>query len=863
MESSPRLFLIDTYGLIFRAYYGRARAAVPSMRTTRGEPTEAVYVFATMLRRLLRDQRPDYVAAVWEGEGPTFRDDEFADYKAHREATPEELQQQIPLIRRLLEAQRTPVLACDGYEADDVIGTLARQAAEHDVDVFLISSDKDLMQLVDERVKLLNPMKNDQIFDADGVKEFMGVTPKQVIDLLALKGDSVDNIPGAPGIGDKGARQLIEEYGSVEEAIRRADEVQRKAYRESLQNNQDQILLSKRLATIAVDAPIELDLDALAVGEPDLDKVRALYTELEFHSLLSELDVPEEQKDTATTVVQTPEALAEWLAAQPAGPLAVAVSLHDAGDDAVIEAGGVALSAQAGDAAFAAAADLALVKPLLEDAARAKRVHDEKSTLKALRRRGVELRGVIDDTMLAGFLVDSSRTDYSLPKAVARKLGVQLDDDLGRAADLIRALGVALEPELEQGELQDVYRRIEMPLAPILAAMEETGVLVDAAVLHAQSDEMAKEIWTIEQDIHELAGGRDFNVNSTKQLADILFDELGLPAPPRRGKTKARSTAADVLEGLAPDYPIAGKILEYRELSKLKSTYVDALPNQIDPRDGRIHTTFNPTGSATGRLSSSDPNLQNIPIRTESGRRIRAAFIAPPGHKLLAADYSQIELRVLAHVSGDKTLQDAFRKGEDVHTRTAAEVFGVPPMMVGPEERRRAKAVNFGIVYGLSPFGLSQQLGIPQKEARDYINAYLELYSGVKKYMDSTVAQARREGYSKTMFGRRRPITDLGSRNPAARGFAERTAINSPIQGAAADLIKLAMIDVDRLLREKELGSRLLLQVHDELLLEVPDAEVEAVGPLLKRAMEQVHELAVPLVADLKVGLNWRDLKAL
>ena len=529
-------------------------------------------------------------------------------------------------------------------------------------------------------------------------------------------------------------------------------------------------------------------------------------------------------------------------------------------DPAVIDPGGVALCAEAGEAAFIPVERLEIAAKLLEDADRPKRVHDAKSALKALRAHGVELRGVVDDTMLAAFLVDSSRTDYSLVKTVARKLGVQLGADLGRAADLVRALGETLQPEIEKYGLDDVYRSIELPLAPILAAMEETGVLVDADVLRAQSDEMAKEIWTIEQDIRELAGGREFNVNSTKQIADVLFDEPGR-APARRGKTKARSTAADVLEGLAAEYPIARKILEYRELSKLKSTYVDALPNQID-RATAASTTFNPTGSATGRLSSSDPNLQNIPVRTESGRRIRAAFIAKKGCRLLAADYSQIELRVLAHVSGDKTLQDAFRKGEDIHTRTAAEVFGVPPMMVGPEERRRAKAVNFGIVYGLSPFGLSQQLGIPQKEARDYINAYLELYAGVKKYMDSTVAQARRDGYSKTMFGRRRPITDLDSRNPSARGFAERTAINSPIQGAAADLIKLAMIEADRRLRQAKLGARLLLQVHDELLLEVPDDEVDVVGPLVKRAMEHVRQLDVPLVADLKVGDNWRDLKA-
>ena len=856
-NSTPRLFLIDTYGLIFRAYYGRARAAVPSMRTTSGEPTEAVYVFATMLRRLIRDHKPDYVAAVWEGEGPTFRDEQFTAYKANREETPEDLKKQIPQIRRLLEAMQTPVLASDGYEADDVIGTLAKQAAEHDVDVFVISSDKDLMQLVGDRVKFLNPMKNDTIYDSTGVKEFMGVEPLQVIDLLALKGDAVDNIPGAPGIGDKGAKQLIEEYGSVEEAIKNAEQVKRKTYRESLVNNEDQILMSKRLATIALDAPVSLDLDALAAAEPDIDKLRTFYTELQFHSLLSELEVPEDQKDTETTVCESSAALDKWLKARPEGQLTV-VAAFPKGD---IATGGVAFSVEAGAAAFVPAAELEAARATLEDAQRPKRVHDWKTMLKALRKRGVELAGVEDDTMLAAFLVDSSRTDYSLEKAVARKLGVQLDDDLGRAADLVRALGETLAPEIERDELEEVYRGIELPLAPILAAMEEAGVLVDPKVLADLSEELGGDIVLLEAEIRELAGGREFNVASPKQLGDVLYDELGLPAPPRRGKTKARSTAADVLEGLAAEYPIARKVLDYRELTKLKSTYIDALPNQISPDDGRIHTNFNPTGSATGRLSSSDPNLQNIPIRTETGRRIRGAFVAADGHCLLGADYSQIELRVLAHVSGDKTLQESFQKGEDIHTRTAAEVFGVPPMMVGPEERRKAKAVNFGIVYGLSPFGLSNQLGIPQKEAKAYIDAYLELYAGVKKYMDSTVRQARKDGYVKTMFGRRRPITDLDSRNPSARGFAERTAINSPIQGAAADLIKLAMIEVDRGLRAEKLSARMLLQVHDELLLEVPMDEVEAAGALVKRSMEDVHKLAVPLVAEVKTGANWRDLK--
>ncbi|MEZ5392680.1 MAG: DNA polymerase [Bryobacterales bacterium] len=486
----------------------------------------------------------------------------------------------------------------------------------------------------------------------------------------------------------------------------------RKTYRESLQNNVDQILLSsKKLATIAADAPVELDLDHLSRNEPDLEALRDVYTELEFHSLLSELDIPAEQKQTETTEIGSAADFDAWLAKNDARPLTVAL-----GTDESLVIAGLAFCAESGDAASLKPEVLQAARAVLEDESTAKRVHDGKTALRALRAAGVELRGVVDDTQLAGFLVDSSRSDYSLSNAVARVLGAQIDDDLGRQADLIRAMGETLAPSIERMELEQVYREIELPLTPILAAMEDVGVLIDRAMLENLSQEMEGQVAAIEKSIYELAG-HEFNVGSPKQLGEVLYDEMGLPEPPRRGKTKSRSTAADILEGLAPAHPIAAKILEYRELTKLKGTYVDALPAQIDRATGRLHTTFNPTGSATGRLSSSNPNLQNIPIRTEAGRLIRAAFIAPEGSKLLAADYSQIELRVLAHVSGDKTLQDAFQKGEDIHTRTAAEVFGIPPMMVGAEERRRAKAVNFGIVYCLSPFGLSIQLGIPQKEA--------------------------------------------------------------------------------------------------------------------------------------------------
>ncbi len=857
-SQAPRLFLVDAFGLIFRAFYGRARAAVPSMRTAAGLPTEAVYVFTNMLRKLVREHKPDYLAVVWEGEGPTFRDDAFEHYKANREAMPEDLATQLPLIRKLLDAMCIPVVKEDGFEADDSIGALAKQAAEHDVDVFVVSSDKDLMQLVGDRVWFLNPMKNNMIYDAKGVKEFMGVEPKQIIDLLALKGDAVDNIPGAPGIGEKGALQLIETYGSVEEAMAHADEVKRKAYRESLQSNQEQILLSKKLATIAVDAPVTLNLEDLRLAEPDVEALRSLYTELEFRSMLSELEVPEpEQTTVASRIFENPAEFRAWLAEQKTTPVSVWVDLDPT--EKIYE-GGIAFCSEAGHSVQLPTKDAAVAKDFLEDPAAPKRVHDAKTSIHALRTIGIDLRGVTDDTMLAAFLVDSTRTDYSLPKAAARILSVQPDGDLCRAVDLVQRLGETLSPDLDSMELRPAYETIELPLSRVLADMEEAGILLDRNILESLSIEMQVEIEGIAAEVYRLAG-RELNLNSPKQLGEVLFDELNLPAPARRGKTKSRSTAADVLENLAAEFPIAQKILDYREYAKLKSTYVDALPLLVNEKTGRLHTTFNPTGSATGRLSSVNPNLQNIPIRTEMGRRIRTAFVAPPGMKLLGADYSQIELRVLAHVSGDKALQDSFQKGEDIHTRTAAEVFGIPPMMVGAEERRRAKAVNFGIVYGLSPFGLSNQLGIPQKEARDYIEAYFDLYKGVKKYMDRTIAEARKKGYVATIFGRRRPIPDLDSRNPAIRGFAERTAINSPIQGAAADLIKLAMIRVDERLRAEGLKARMLLQVHDELLFEAPESEIDALSTLVKREMEHAHKLDVPLVADVHDGDNWRDLK--
>ncbi len=864
MASSPagRLFLIDSFGLIFRAFYGRARSGVPPMRTSTGIPTEAVYIFANMLKRLIDEHQPEYLAAVWEGRGPTFRDELFAGYKATRTETPPDLIEQMPYIQRWLDAARVPILAYDGYEADDVIGTLAQQAAERGSEVYIISSDKDLTQLVGDHIFILNPMKNDLVYDSAVVEEMMGVPPQKVVDMMALKGDSVDNVPGAPGIGDKGARDLIQQYGSVEAAIEHAAEVKRKTYRESLQQNGDQILLSKKLVTLATDVPVKWDLESLRVAQPDPQALEDLYRELEFHSSRQQMETPAAKSEIQYRTFASEEEFQGWLthaAGSGSGERPISVAVDLATEDE-LTGGGLGFCASSEEACVLPDKLLSAAKDFLEDSSQPKRVHDSKEAIKQLEEKGISPAGVVEDTKLATFLLHPTLADYSLSKLAPRFLDAKLDAGLAQAAHFTRQLGEIFSSELEKQELTELYRTIELPLAPVLARMERNGVLLDSEALASLSKRMDGEIESLSADIHRLAGSV-FNINSPKQLGKVLFEDLQLPAPPRRGKTKALSTASDVLEGLASSHDIAEKILGYRRLVKLKGTYVDALPALVDSSTGRLHTTFNQTGAATGRLSSYNPNLQNIPIRTEAGREIRAAFIAREGWNLLAADYSQIELRILAHMSGDRVLTDAFRKGEDIHTRTAAEVFGVLPLSVGPEERRRAKAVNFGIVYGLSAFGLSQQLGIPMADSKKYIDAYFERYSGVKAFIDGTLKHVRSSGITRTLFGRLRPIPEMDSRNPAQRGFAERTAINSPIQGSAADLIKLAMIRVDKRLREEKRETLMLLQVHDELLFEVPEDETVDIARLVKKEMEGVCDLKVPIVADVKVGKNWRDME--
>jgi DNA polymerase I len=854
----PRLFLIDSYGFIFRAYHARARTGAPPMRTSTGLATEAVFIFNNMLRKLAKTYKPEYIAAVFESIGPTLREQEFAQYKANRAEAPPDLGEQIVCIRRLLQALNIPILEFRGFEADDVIGTLARRAEAAGFQVVIVSSDKDMLQLVTDRVSMLNPAKDDTWYDPAKVEEFMGVKPSQVADLLALKGDAIDNIPGAPGIGDKGAKDLIVQFGSVEAALDRAAQVERKMYRESLQNNRDRVLLSKRLATIETAVPIEFSMEMVKAQEPDLAALKQIYRELEFHSHLRELGPSDDTRARDYQALDTPEALEHWLAEIPAGrPVAVAIAKSAESEFALDTVG---LAWKRGEARAVPLPLIERLRPFMEDAARPKIACDVKSVLLAFAKLGIEARGFGHDVMLYAFLLEADPGSCTLDELAHRRMDLKLGAAPEQHADYALELYETLSEEVDTRGLRKLYETVELPLAAVLARMEITGVLIDSSELKRLSELMEIEITRLTAEVHEIAG-KPFNISSPQQLGRVLFEDLKLPAPVKYGKGKTISTAADVLEDLAEEHEIVRKVLEYRQLTKLKGTYVDALPALIDARTARLHTSFNQTGAATGRLSSSNPNLQNIPIRTELGREIRAAFIPRQGWKLVVADYSQIELRLLAHMSGDKVLVEAFLDGEDIHTRTAAEVMGIPPLMVGPEERRRAKAVNFGIVYGISPFGLSQQLGISRGEAELYIKSYFERYIGVKKFIESTIAEVRRTGVTRTLLGRERPIPDMNSRNPNSRGFAERTAVNSPLQGTAADLIKLAMVEIDRRLREESYQAAMLLQVHDELVFEAPPEETQKLSAMVKREMEHVYPLAVPLVADIGVGGNWRDAK--
>jgi DNA polymerase-1 len=995
-SDKPPIYLLDTMAFIFRAYHAMQRSRPMSTRT--GIPTAATYVFVNMLNKLRKDFNPEYLAAVYDVGAPVHRDIlaqqlkdvkkfniktqqfetvEYGGYKANRTETPPDLIQQQPYIRRALEAFRIPILYYEGYEADDVIGTLSCQLSALGHRVFVVSSDKDMMQLVNENVSILNPTKDNLILDSAGVEQILGVPPQRVIDVMALRGDSIDNIPGAPGIGDKGSVELIQQFGTVEAAMDAAvetpDAIKRKTYRESLANNRDNILLSKELVTIHTAVPIEADLDAMRTQSVDSSAARALFTELEFTTLLKELAPATDTAPTTYTLNATTDDLAQLLAeARKENHLALALAetAQTIAEESAAEAAdpnanpdietepepgppqtmslfgsspstetarndAKSLIAEPDPAcrlglyvtpahAIEVSLDTPGLREALADPTLPKQVHDLKAVLRALEPHNVTLAGLVTDVMLESYLLNPTHGSHTLVDIAARTTSLALThqptkenrNDPRRlpeaAAAIARLVSVLSEqlaeaapaehhipadqPELggavttemlfadahkpakksakksktqtmakesatlnEHSTLIDVYNAIDLPLVPVLLRMEQTGVRVNLDILREQSTRLGVQIDDLAERIYTASGHR-FNIASPKQLGDVLFNKMDLPKPLKYGKGKVISTAQDILEDLAQHHEVPALVLEHRQFSKLKGTYLDALPVLADSNQ-RIHTTFNQVGTATGRLSSTNPNLQNIPIRTAVGREIRAAFIAAPGNLLMSADYSQIELRLMAHFSQDPLLLDAYRTGKDIHTLTAAEVFEVDPATMSKETRARAKAVNFGIVYGISPFGLAAQLGIDQKTARAYIDRYFERYAGVAVFIERILDQVRRTQSVRTAFGRIRPIPDIQSRNPNQRGFAERTAVNTPLQGTAADLIKLAMIRIDAEIARRKLKSVMTLQVHDELLFDVVPEEAEEMTELVRTQMESAAEFSVPIVADVGLGQNWRDIK--
>jgi DNA polymerase-1 len=893
------LILVDGSSYLYRAFH-----ALPPLTNSRGEPTGAVYGVVNMLRRLLREHDPDHVAVVFDAKGKTFRDELFEQYKANRPPMPDDLSAQVEPLLAIVRAMGLPLLQVAGVEADDVIGTLAAEAREHGLPVLVSTGDKDMAQLVDERVTLVNTM-SDTVLDPAGVEQKFGVPPARIIDYLALIGDTSDNIPGVPKVGPKTAAKWLQQYGSLDAIMEHAEDIKGKVG-ESLREHLTQLPLSVQLATIKCDVPLEQHPDELRLGEPDRDALRHWFQRLEFKTWLAELlgaggegAEPVDDGDLEAAdyeIVLTEDAFGRWLERLGRAELFAFDTETTSLDYMAAELVGVSFAVEPGRAAYVPVAHdypgapeqlsrewvLERLRPLLEDPKRAKVGQHLKYDMNVLARYGIRLRGVRFDTMLESYVLDSTASRHDMDSLALKYLGyktVHFEDIAGKGAKQLTFDQIALEqaapyaaedaditlrlhrnlwPRLEKiPALKNLLEHIEMPLVPVLATMEQIGVLVDVAMLQRQSGELAGRMQELEQRAHEVAG-EPFNLGSPKQIQAILFDKLNLPVIKKTPKGQP-STAEDVLAELALDYPLPKLILDHRSLSKLKSTYTDRLPEQVDPVSGRVHTSYHQAVAATGRLSSSDPNLQNIPVRSEEGRRIRQAFIAPPGCRLLAADYSQIELRIMAHLSGDERLLAAFAAGDDIHRATAAEVFGVGPEQVTSEQRRSAKAINFGLIYGMSAFGLARQLGIDRGAAQQYVDLYFARYPGVRAFMDRTRAQAREQGYVETVFGRRLYLPEIKSSNSQRRQYAERTAINAPMQGTAADIIKRAMITVDRWIRDQAPAVRMIMQVHDELVFEVADDQVEAARAEITRLMAGAAELAVPLVVEAGVGANWEE----
>jgi DNA polymerase I len=886
----PTVYLIDGSAYIYRAFH-----AIRNLSNSRGMPTNAVYGFARMILKLMEERQPSHVVMLFDARGPTFRHDTYPDYKANRPPMPEALSVQQPYIRRLTEAFRIPQLEVSGYEADDLIGTLARQAEARGFDVVMVTGDKDLLQLVTERATIWDPMK-EKTNDIETIRKDFGLSPAQLIDVMGLSGDSADNIPGVPGIGPKTAAELIRTHGSMDSLYTHLDEVASAKQREKLEAFKDQAWLSRKLVEIRTDAPVDFDAERFHTTDPDAAELGVLFKELEFTQLQKMFPVDTDRGQKQYHTVATPEALQDLVDAMKAAKRFAIDTETTSQDPMRAKLVGVSVAMRANEAYYIPCGHrylgaptqlpretvLDTLRPLLENRAIAKVGQNIKYDLIVLARHGVALDGIVFDTMIASYLLNPSKRAHNLDQIALDFLDhqtISYEEVTGKGASAVtfdqvtidKATTYAAEDaditwmayqelgkRLEKEALSALMATVEIPLVPVLARMEMTGIGVDRGVLERLSREFEEEMGRIEKEIYRLAG-EHFNINSGQQLGHILFEKLGLPTQKKTRKRIGYSTDVEVLTTLAADHPLPAQILRHRTLAKLKSTYADSLMELIHPETGRIHTSFNQTVAATGRLSSSDPNLQNIPIRTSEGRRIRAAFVPREGFRLMSADYSQIELRVLAHCSGDPILIESFAVDEDIHTRTASEVFGLPPARIGDDLRRQAKAINFGIIYGMSPFGLSRQLGISQKMARTYIDHYFSRYQGVKRFIDETIAEARRTRRTSTLLGRIRLLPDIDSSNSAVRQFAERTAVNTPIQGTAADIIKLAMIRVDALLQAQRMKAALLLSVHDEIVLEAPPEEQEVLSEMIADVMGQILDLKVPLKVNVAWGANWAE----
>jgi len=887
-EKKPIVFLIDGSSYVYRAFF-----AIAHLSNSKGFPTNAIYGFTNMLLKILREKGAEYAAIAFDAPGPTFRHEVFGEYKANRPSMPEDLRVQVPHIKEVVSALRVPVLEKEGYEADDLIATLARRLERGGIETVVVSGDKDLMQLISSLITMYDPMK-DKTFQVPDVKERFGVPPDKVVEVMGLMGDTSDNIPGVPGIGPKTASQLIDEFGSIENLLKNVEKVKSGKVRSSLERYAEQARLSRELATLDSEAPLDWGVEALKLGEPDRKNLQAIFKEMEFAKLLRDFSLQTDHRDDDYRLI-TGRGEFDDLVQNLKKAGTFALDLESTSIEPMrAEIVGLSFSFEPHRAfylpvghAYPGAPEqlsregvLRTLRPLLEDPGMKKYGQNIKYDYILLANSGIRLQGIAGDDMIASYLLNPSKHRHSLEELSREYLDRQIitysdvagsgakaipfsQVEVGKAcrysgedADLTLQLAQLLMPKIEADGFAELFHEVELPLIEVLAAMEMNGVRLDVPLLEVMSREFEIKMDKISEEIFDLAG-ESFNINSPQQLGKILFERLKLPGG-KRTKT-GYSTDVEVLNELSKDFPLPAKVLEYRSLSKLKSTYVDALPQLVNPKTGRIHTSFNQTVTATGRLSSSDPNLQNIPIRSPEGRRIREAFMPEEGSRILSADYSQVELRILAHLSRDPFLVDTFQKDQDVHAATAGEIFHVSPDRVNPEMRRLAKVINFGIIYGMSAFGLAKELGIQPAVAQAYIANYFQKYHGVRDYIDSSLEAAREKGYVTTLMNRRRYLPDIKSPNRSVRQFAERIAINAPIQGTAADLIKVAMIRIHRRLIQEKRETKLTLQIHDELVFEVPEGELEGVRAMVKEEMEGVMKLVIPLKVEVGVGKNWAE----